>query len=93
MKLMSMAALGALLLASACGKDSAPGKPSGLPDAAVAGGAQAPDAGAPGASAAVPITDWVQAMVDYSETSAPDTVEDKNIKDTEDPAAFDSFLK
>jgi len=41
----------------------------------------------------VPILSWVTEMVDQTADDAmPDTVEDKVIADTDDPAAFDSFL-
>lgn len=48
------------------------------------------DAGTP-VSMAIPLIDWVDDLVDHhsDDTSAPDTVHDKNIADNEDPTTFD----
>jgi hypothetical protein len=63
-----------------------------------AGGGGTPDGGTAtpdGGTAAIKLTDWVHDLVTNhtNAVSAPDTVEDKNIIDTTDPAAFDSFLQ
>ncbi|MEY4513907.1 MAG: hypothetical protein RLZZ450_6029 [Pseudomonadota bacterium] len=42
-------------------------------------------------SKAIPLIDWVDDLVDHhtDDTSPPDTVDDKNIADNEDPTTFD----
>jgi hypothetical protein len=42
----------------------------------------------------IPLGTWVHALVTErnSDEAEPDTVEDKTIIDTEDPAAFDAYL-
>jgi hypothetical protein len=63
------------------------------PDAAAT---PTPDAGAPDSGpAAIKLFDWVNDLVanHTNATSASDTVDDKNIIDTSDPAAFDSLLQ
>jgi hypothetical protein len=86
-------ALAALLLGSACDDDPKPGvTPAGADGgAADAGGvAAAVDAATP----LVPITEWIHDLVTgYGPMSAPDTVDDKRLMDTEDPGAFDSLLQ
>jgi hypothetical protein len=94
--------LALLLLAAACDDDDQPavtpdaatGTPdtgAGVPDAGVG----APDGGAVDTGAPlIPLYDWVHDLVvGFGPMSAPDTVDDKNIMDTEDPAAFDSLLQ
>jgi hypothetical protein len=52
-----------------------------------------PDAGAMPAPEAIPLATWVDHLVnDYDDSSAPDTVEDKVIEDTDDPDAFNEYL-
>ena len=48
-----------------------------------------------GAGAAIPLVDWVTDLATNhnDNTSAPDTVADKNIADTDNPQAFDSLLQ
>ena len=43
---------------------------------------------------AIPLAFWVEGLVDQgaSETAVPDTVDDKNIEDTDDPHAFDAYF-
>lgn len=79
--------LSAALLVSClagCGGDEAPVTPGGTPDA-----------GGPTTSM-IPLTEWVTSMTSTTddETALPDDVEGKVgvVIDTEDPAAFDSFL-
>ena len=44
-------------------------------------------------SAAIPLLEWVTELAAQTNDQAvPDTVEDKQIIDTDDPAAFDRFL-
>jgi hypothetical protein len=86
-------ALAGILLAAACNDDDAPVvTPVAQPDAAggdVDGGV-APDA----APMAVPLTVWVNDLVqNFGPMSPPDTVDDKVITDTDDPAAFDTILQ
>ncbi len=48
----------------------------------------------PAAGGPVPITAWIHDLVkSYGPMSAPDTVDDKNLIDTEDDKAFDSLLE
>ena len=70
-----------------------------MPDggAAGAGGAAAGagGGGTGGGPTTLTIVDWVNDLVGHHTdvTSAPDTVDDKHIIDTDDPSAFDSLLK
>jgi len=42
---------------------------------------------------AIPLVTWVTDLANQTADDAiPDTVEDKNIEDTDDPAAFDAFV-
>jgi len=43
-------------------------------------------------SKAIPLIDWVDDLLDHhtNDESSPDTVDDKNIADNEDPATFDN---
>jgi hypothetical protein len=88
-------ALAALLFAAGCDDDAQPASTpivadGGGADAGAGGDAAAPDTGTP----LVPLTDWVHDLVTgFGPMSAPDTVDDKHIKDTDDPAAFDSLLQ
>jgi hypothetical protein len=54
------------------------------------GGTDAPSVAVAGA-VPVPLVDWVTDLVKNPD-APPDTVEDKNVKDTEDPTAFDGLL-
>jgi hypothetical protein len=47
-----------------------------------------------GAGGAIPLVDWVTDLAtnDTTDISTPDTVDDKNIADTQDSAAFDPLL-
>ena len=78
--------LGALVLLGACGdedtKAAATPDPSGGPDGGVT------------AAAPIPLTAWVDLMIDQTENEAatPDTVEDKNIANVEEPTAFDKYF-
>jgi hypothetical protein len=90
-------ALAAVLLSAACGDED-------QPKAVVSADAGAPgaDAGTPGAdggtsadggATAIPLTVWVNDLVHtFGPMSDPDTVDDKVIMDTEDPAAFDPLF-
>ncbi len=74
---------------AACGGGSA----TTGPDA----GTPQPDAMVPGpdASSGIALLDWVDDLVenDTSDTAAPDTVEDKNVIDNDDPNLFDHWLQ
>ena len=59
--------------------------------AASCASSDAPPPSEPPPVAAVPLVDWVTDLVKNPE-APPDTVEDKTIKDTEDPTAFDGLL-
>lgn len=71
----------ALVLAGACGDDGGGAiTPTPMPDAA---------------PAPIQLTEWVTSMTDVTRDDAlPDSVDDKVgvVVDTDDPAAFDSFL-
>ena len=48
---------------------------------------------APPPQAAIPLLEWVTDLAaQTTDLAVPDTVEDKVIIDTDDPAAFDAFL-
>jgi predicted small lipoprotein YifL len=84
LKTMALAGFVALVGLAGCGDDKSP--------------ANLPDGGAPGSDAAGPtfaLFGWVDGLVKNhsTPTSTPDTVDDKNIIDTQDPTAFDSLLK
>ena len=85
-------ALAGILFGTACKDDDAVVTPITQPDAAggdVDGGVP-PDAG----PMAVPLTVWVNDLVqNFGPMSPPDTVDDKVIMDTDDPAAFDTILQ
>ena len=94
------------LLGAACGDEkgnghvdaggdaAAPTTDTGAGPAADAGAADSDAAAPDGGAAAIPITDWVHDLVvNFGPMSAPDTVDDKNIKDTDDPGAFDPLLQ
>ncbi len=81
---MRRLALVLMLVAVGCGGGTAePGEPD-------AGQVPTPDAG----SAAIPLAEWVHDLVENrsADDAEPDTVDDKNIADTEDPAAFDAYV-
>ncbi len=82
-----------VLLAVACGDDDSPTPVETPADAAVtpvADAAVSDSATPPVESKAIPLVDWVDDLVDHhtDDTSAPDTVDDKNITDDEDPSHF-----
>jgi hypothetical protein len=86
-------ALAALLLGSGCDDDPKPAASLAAADggAADAGGL---GGGVDAATPLVPITEWIHDLVTgYGPMSAPDTVDDKRLMDTEDPGAFDSLLQ
>jgi hypothetical protein len=102
MRALKYLALAAALSTSGC-KDETPAKP----DAAVnpdGGGTANPDGGTAnpdggmanpdGGTASITLVEWVSDLVEHynTPTSAPDTVEDKHVTDTSDPAAFDKLL-
>jgi hypothetical protein len=76
---------------AACNDDDAPA----VTPAADVAPPMAADAGAADAGpVAVPLTVWVNDLVTtFGPMSAPDTVDDKIIMDTEDPTAFDQLLQ
>jgi hypothetical protein len=86
----------AALLAAAIGCGSDKGTPAvtpGSPDA----GAKPTDAGTrtDATTSAVKLYDWIEDLTTHytTPTSAPDTVDDKNIIDTDNPNEFDPLLK
>jgi len=74
------------------------GGANGAAGAGDPGGAAGAGGGAGGVGGAggggIPLVDWVTDLADNhtNEVSPPDTVADKNIIDTADPAAFDPLL-
>jgi hypothetical protein len=90
-------ALAGLICAAACGDEDAPtAKPADAAASADAGSAPEADGGAApdGGPVAVPLTVWVNDLVtNFGPMSPPDTVDDKVIMDTDDPAAFDAILQ
>jgi predicted component of type VI protein secretion system len=88
--LVSIGVCAALL--AACNDDDAPAvtPAADVAPTVTADAGAAPDAG----PVAVPLTVWVNDLVTtFGPMSAPDTVDDKIIMDTEDPAAFDQILQ
>ena len=91
----------ALLLAlGACSSEDAKRSAAAEQDSgseADAGGEPAPDAdaGSAPASDTVPLTVWVDDLVDHHTTdeAEPDTVEDKKIADDTDESSFDKYLQ
>ena len=93
----------ALLGAAGCddekpaASDAAVTTPDGGAPGADGGGMTTPDGGTPGADSG-PVTltlvGWVSDLVEHYTTpaAAPDTVDDKKVTDTMDPAAFDTLL-
>jgi hypothetical protein len=88
------------LLPLACGDDSSKEPLSGaVPDASASHASS--DAGAPGSdgsvasAVAIPLGVWVDDLVDRhsSDTSDPDTVDDKKIIDDEDPLTFQKYFE
>jgi hypothetical protein len=91
-----MALAAVVAFAIGCGGDK--GKPAVTPDAGTPDGSSVkPDGGmSPDATtAAVKLFDWVDDLVTHHTnfTSPPDTVDDKNILDTDNPNEFDTILK
>jgi ABC-type glycerol-3-phosphate transport system substrate-binding protein len=78
--LMGAALLAAALGAGACGGGSGNSSSLGRMD---------------GGGGAIPLVDWVTDLATNhnNDTSAPDTVDDKNIADTDNPQAFDPLLQ
>ena len=83
----ALALLCALGLLGACGEDDT--KAVATPDASIG------NDGGVTAAAAIPLTAWVDLMIDQTENEAatPDTVEDKNIANVEEPTAFDKYFQ
>jgi hypothetical protein len=76
----------------ACGDDQSPvAVPPAVPDAAILPSADAGLADAEVESKAIALIDWVDDLIDHhtDDSSAPDTVHDKNIADDEDPSHFE----
>ena len=93
--LKHLALAAALVVASGCGSSSTTPKTDGAittPD----GGMVTPDGGTTGdgGPTSIGLVDFVTGLVKNSTnaTALPDTVDDKTITDTTDPAAFDSLL-
>jgi hypothetical protein len=65
--------------------------PAPTTDAGTAPPGPLADGATPPASKPIPLIDWVDDLVDHhtNDTSSPDTVDDKNIADNEDPTTFD----
>jgi hypothetical protein len=83
---------------AATGSDAAPATPDGAPSPdAGAPDMSTPDAGTPdtGEPAGITLVDWVTDLTanHTTATSLPDSVDDKKIIDTSDPAAFDPLLQ
>jgi hypothetical protein len=82
--------------AAGCGGGGAPAAATGtggaggnMPDGGTGGAG-----GAGGAGGGIPLVDWVTDLAsNYTETSAPDTVDDKVVIDNSDPSAFDPLLQ
>jgi hypothetical protein len=77
-----------VLVLAACGNERADERTTdGAPPAA--------DAGSAPTGSAIPIELWVDELVENHTTdqAQPDTVDDKNIENTEDPSAFDHLLR
>ena len=101
--------LACLLVAAACSDDAAseapvadaasPTSPATSSDAGIpattAPVTPAATDGATPTSAPIPLLVWVDDLVDNHthDDAIPDTVDDKNIADNEDPSAFDSRFK
>jgi hypothetical protein len=91
----------ALLLGACSSEDrkhtSTTDKDSGSESEADAGPEPTPDddAAMPTASDTVPLTVWVDDLVDHRTTdeAEPDTVEDKKISDDTDETSFDKYLQ
>ena len=97
----TIALLGYALLA--CSSDDAKTKPEPAPseeeevDASgeePPSGEETPDAGEEPGTDAVPLTVWVDDLIDHRTTNAaePDTVDDKVISDDTDETSFDKYL-
>ena len=89
MKYLMAMGLAATLFTTGCGGDS--GKtPAVTADGGTTPPPSAPAAGPQGTSVVVWMEDMSRNRTD--DKSAPDSVDDKTVLDTEDPAAFDGFL-
>jgi hypothetical protein len=85
-------ALAVLLLAAGCDDDPTPAAVT--PDGGAADAAATDTGGVDSGTPLVPITEWIHDLVTgFGPMSAPDTVDDKRLMDTEDPGAFDSLLQ
>jgi len=93
LRTLALAAL--VALAIGCGDNK--GKTASTPDAGTPDGSAKPDSGTSpdGTTAAIRLFDWVDDLVTHhtNATSLADTVDDKNILDTDNPGEFDSILK
>ncbi|MDB4977008.1 MAG: hypothetical protein JWN48_5349 [Myxococcaceae bacterium] len=97
---LSLGCLLALLLA-ACSDDAHSPTLTPVADAALPPELAPPDASTPaqpsadGGTPAIPLLLWVDDLVDHhtSDDSAPDTVDDKNIVDDENPTAYDARFR
>jgi hypothetical protein len=69
----------------------APSLPAPATDAGATAAVPPTDGAVAPISKAIPLVDWVDDLVDHhtDDTSPPDTVDDKNIADNEDPTTFD----
>jgi len=77
------------------GGTGGPGGAGGSVGASGPGGAAGADGLGGAGGGGIPLVDWVTDLADNhtNEVSPPDTVADKNIIDTADPAAFDPLLQ
>lgn len=80
------------LALTACSDDSA-GKRASSPAEEQPG--VSADAGATPGDKAVPLLAWVDDIIEKrsSDEALPDTVDDKNVEDTDDATAFDKYLQ
>jgi hypothetical protein len=93
LRTLTLAALFAAALGCGSDKGAPAVTPPGTPDggAAPTDGSTRPDA----TTSAVKLYDWIEDLTTHytTPTSAPDTVDDKNIIDTDNPNEFDPLLK
>jgi hypothetical protein len=91
MRTITISAL-ALALLAACAEDK---RATAAEDGADAGAAQTTTPDAASDNKPIPLLTWVDDLIDHHtrDDAVPDTVDDKNIEGTEDPAAFDKYLQ